>query len=87
MVLNSGRNWNFVLKEHLTESGFVQSESDSCLFVCHRPEGVVYVLFWVDDIMVAASTEDLLEETKKRFASRFKMRDLGPLKWFLAIEF
>ena len=83
----SGRNWNFVLKEHLTENGFVQSESDSCLFVCHRPEGVVYVLFWVDDIMVAASTEDLLEETKKRFASRFKMRDLGPLKWFLAIEF
>ena len=44
---------------------FSQKLIPVCLFVANLSEGVfVYVLFWVVDIIVAASTDDLLEETK-----------------------
>ena len=81
----SGRNWNCVLRDHLIESGFVESKVD-CLFVSRKMEGVVYSIFWVNDIIVAASNDTLLNQTKDRLSNKFRIKDLGSLKWFLGIE-
>ena len=75
------------LKEHLVESRFVQSNTDSCLLVSCRLEHVIYSIFWVDGTSVAASTDDFLIETKERLANKFNMKALNPLKWFHGIEF
>ena len=75
------------MRDHLIESGFVQSKTDYCLFVSHKTEGVIYIIFWVDDIIVAASNDTLLNQTKDRLSTKFRMKDLGPLKWFLGIDF
>lgn len=83
----SGRNWNQVLREFLVHEGFVQSQTDQCLFVRHDDEGCVYILFWVDDIIVAASDDVLMTQVKASLSARFRMKDLGILKWFLGIEF
>jgi hypothetical protein len=48
---------------------------------------IVIVLLWVDDIIVAASDEHLLCDVKSLLKNRFKMTDLGLLKWFLGILF
>ena len=53
----SGRNWNFVLRDHLIESGFVQSKADYCLFVSRKSGGVIHIIFWIDDIIVAARSD------------------------------
>ena len=46
----SGRNWNNLLHEYLQKEGFTQSQADPC----------VYVIIWVDDIIIAASNFELL---------------------------
>ena len=50
-------------------------------------EYIVYILIWVDDIIIAASNEEILSDTKSKLNTRFNMVDLGTLSWFLGIEF
>ena len=49
--------------------------------------GRVIIIFWVDDIIVAASNDQLLNLVKTYLSSKFEMKDLGKLRWFLGIEF
>ena len=41
----------------------------------------------MDDIIIAASNMKLINETKGLLSGRFKMVDIGPLSWFLGIDF
>lgn len=42
---------------------------------------------WVDDLIIAASDENTLNVFKCKFGNTFKIKDLGPLHWFLGIQF
>ena len=46
-----------------------------------------YYCFGVDDIIIAATDSDLMSEVKESLSKRFKMEDLGELKWSLGTEF
>jgi hypothetical protein len=84
----SGRNWNNLLHNFLTKENFTQSLADPCLYVrALDDERCVIVIIWVDDIIIAASDSDLLCSVKDSLRNRFKMTDLGELKWFLGTEF
>ena len=39
------------------------------------------------DIIIAASNMKLITETKGLLSGRFKMVDIGPLSWFLGLDF
>ena len=41
---------------------------------------------WVDDVIIAASDENVLTTVKEMLA-KFKMKDLGKLRHFLGIDF
>jgi len=60
----SGRNWNCLLHTFFSDNGFTQSSVDTCVYSKHIANNVVFVLIWVDDIAVAASTDHLLCEIK-----------------------
>ena len=84
----SGRNWNMTLHEHLKDHEFIQSKSDPCLFIRKVGESdIVYLLVWVDDIIIASSDSSLMDETKTHLSKAFDMKDLGELKHFVGIEF
>jgi hypothetical protein len=83
----SGRNWNNLLNSHLQEDKFEQSDVDPCMYCRIDEKGKVILIFYVDDIIIAASDLDLLNSVKKSLSDRFQMKDLGELKWFLGIEF
>lgn len=83
----SGRNWNQMLYKHLVENGFEQSPSDHCVYTKQTEEEMVVVVIWVDDMIIGASNERLLYETKQMMTDKFKMKDLGKLSYFLGIEF
>ena len=42
---------------------------------------------WVDDLIIAASNENRMNETKSLLNDTFKMTDLGTLNWYLGIDF
>jgi hypothetical protein len=78
------RAWYSKLSSKLQKMGFVPSKGDTSLFFLHAKDVTVYVLVYVDDIIVASSsskaTTALLQDLERDFA----LKDLGD--YFLGIE-
>jgi transposase InsO family protein len=83
----SGRNWNSMLHKYLIENGFMQSDVDHCLYIKDVDGKLVVVLVWVDDLIIAASNDILMSETKQMLKDKFHMKDLGKLSYFLGMSF
>jgi hypothetical protein len=62
----------------LASIGFVEAKSDTSLFIYRRDDNTVYILLYVDDIVLTASTADLLQRTIVALQREFTMKDLGP---------
>lgn len=80
----SGRNWNTMLNVYLTENGFKQNPADNCLYTREKQNKKV---MWVDDLIIAANTEEVVKSVKIMLTEIFKMKDLGKLNNFLGIDF
>ncbi|KAF2345406.1 Reverse transcriptase RNA-dependent DNA polymerase [Trinorchestia longiramus] len=50
-IKQSGRNWNNLLHQFLVEQNFVQSLSDTCVYVRESDSGKVIIIVWVDDLI------------------------------------
>ena len=83
----SGRNWNKLLHQYLTEMSFRQSNADPCVFSKTMGNEIIILLVWVDDIIIISSSSELLKSLKSKLSSRFNMKDLGELSSFLGIDF
>lgn len=57
------RDWYSRFAAHLLSLGFVEARSDTSLFVFHRGSDTVYLLLYVDDIVLTASSTELLRRT------------------------
>ena len=66
--------------------GFVEAKSDTSLFIYKQGQDTVYLLLYVDDIMLTASSSSLLCCTIVALQQEFSMKDLGPLHHFLGIS-
>ena len=83
----SGYLWNKTLVKFMLNQDLTQSVKDPCLFTRYKPNNILFVVIWVDDIILAASDSDIMNDFKTKFGNAFKIKDLGPLKWFLGIQF
>ncbi|CAE6075150.1 unnamed protein product [Arabidopsis arenosa] len=79
------RAWYQELKTYLLQAGFKNSLADTSLFIYQRGCDVIYVLVYVDDIIIAGTTS-LVTAFNKSLAARFSLKDLGALSYFLGIE-
>ena len=74
------------LSSKLCQLGFKASKANTSLFYYNKGSVTIYVLIYVDDIIVASSTQEattcLLQDLRKEFA----LKDLGDLHFFLGIE-
>ena len=80
------RQWYLKLSEVMLQIGFKKVPSEPCLFVWERPGDRVVVPTYVDDMHIASSNTDGVATVKKELGQHFKLRDLGPTKWFLGIH-
>ncbi|XP_019089922.1 PREDICTED: uncharacterized protein LOC109128295 isoform X1 [Camelina sativa] len=62
------------------------SKADNSLFVYKRGPEMAYILVYVDDIMLTASTVPLMQKIIDRLKYEFPMSDLGKLRHFLGIK-
>lgn len=83
----SGRNWNLLLHNCLLENNFIQSSVDHCVYMKEVGSKMVFMLIWVDDVIIAASESEIMIETKQMLQERFRLKDQGKLSYFLSIEF
>lgn len=81
------RAWYDKLKLELEKLGFVSSAADPGLWVGKSPAGHdVYLLVWVDDMLIASNTKASTGWAKHRIKEVFEARDLGPAGVFLGMQ-
>jgi hypothetical protein len=81
----ASRAWYNRFTSYLASIGFVEAKWDTSLFIYRRGDDTVYFLLYVDDIVLTASTADLLQRPIIAFQREFAMKDLSPLHHFLGI--
>ena len=80
------RAWYQRIAAFLQTLGFTSTRSDASLFVHHHGVDTTYLLLYVDDIILTASTVALLQRLTARLRDEFALKDLGPLHYFLGIQ-
>ena len=76
--------WYMVFTAALEELGLSEVPGVNCLF----SNGWLTLFFYVDDIVILCAPQNLhkLRQFEEALLSRFEMRSLGELKWFLGIR-
>jgi len=83
----SPRKWYRRFDEFLLKTGFVKRGYDSCVYMLKRGEKVIlYLLLYVDDILMASSSKDEIVKLKEKLNGEFEMKGLGPAKRVLGID-
>jgi hypothetical protein len=77
--------WYSRFASFLLSQGFSEAKSDTSLFVFRHGSDTVYLLLYVDGIILTASSTELLRRTISALQREFAMKDLGPLHHFLSI--
>ncbi|KAK1617366.1 hypothetical protein QYE76_022883 [Lolium multiflorum] len=76
----------FVDVDHPDRLGFRSTCSDASLFVYRQGHDVAYLLLYVDDIILTACSDALLQQLTGHLRAKFAIKDLGPLHYFLGLE-
>ncbi|KAL6334751.1 hypothetical protein AAG906_021410 [Vitis piasezkii] len=79
--------WFDKLKISLQQFGFSSTKSDQSLFVRFTNCSSLFVLVYVDDIVVTGSSSQEIHELISRLRGLFSLKDLGELSYFLGIEY
>ncbi|KAL5568579.1 hypothetical protein UlMin_025154 [Ulmus minor] len=80
------RAWYNELRTFLLGNGFSNSHCDTSLFIRTNSTDTLYLLVYVDDIIVTGSNAEAIRLFIATLSHRFSLKDLGPLSYFLGVE-
>ncbi|KAK9074370.1 hypothetical protein SSX86_006968 [Deinandra increscens subsp. villosa] len=80
------RAWFQRLSTFLIQSGFSCSRADPSLFVFKRDSCILYLLVYVDDLILTGNQEDTIATFITKLHHEFAIKDLGNLSYFLGLE-
>ncbi|KAI9160575.1 hypothetical protein LWI28_009567 [Acer negundo] len=80
------RAWYHELRQFLLTAGFKNSYADTSLFVLNTCGNILYLLIYVDDIILTGNNSAHMDRFVDILAQRFSLKDLGPLSYFLGVE-
>ncbi|GJY05032.1 ribonuclease H-like domain-containing protein, partial [Tanacetum coccineum] len=80
------RQWNAKLTSTLIVNEFSQSKSDYSLYTKSDKGVFLTLLVYVDDIIITGNSISEIEKFKVFLKSKFMIKDLGKLKYFLGVE-
>ena len=70
---------------HLLHLGFICNKADPSLFTLQTQKGKIFLLLYVDNIIVKGRNPPHVSELVLQLGKEFAMKDLGPLHYFLRI--
>ncbi|XP_073360636.1 uncharacterized protein [Aegilops tauschii subsp. strangulata] len=82
----SPRAWYSRLSSRLQELGFAPSRADASLFIYNSGGVIIFMLVYVDDIIVTSSSPSAVTRLIQDLHTEFPLKDLGDLHFFLGIE-
>jgi hypothetical protein len=78
--------WYETLREVFERMNFVVVQAESCIFRAARQDGVVWVIAYVDDMIVASEKKGSVESTIASLSREFRVKILGQPSKFLGFE-
>lgn len=83
----SPRQWNTRFDELMAKHGYSRSDFDLCVYFKQmEDEQYVYLLLYVDDILISSKVKDHVLKLKELLSAEFEMKDLGEAKKILGME-
>nr|GEW55436.1 retrovirus-related Pol polyprotein from transposon TNT 1-94 [Tanacetum cinerariifolium] len=80
------RAWFHRLSTFLTDNGFTCFRADTSLFVFQRDACIMYLLVYVDDLILTGNQPNVLTTFIARLNKEFAIKGLGELNYFLELE-
>eukprot|EP00253_Pinus_taeda_P027272 PITA_27272 len=80
------RAWYMKIDQYLTDHGFQRSPSDANPYIKHTDDDILFVVVYVDDLIITGSSAHLVHGIKQDLCRTFDMTDLGLLHYCLGIE-
>jgi hypothetical protein len=82
----SGREWNKELDEKLKRFGFQRLRSDPCVYVKRDGNQLAIITVWVDDLLLFATSDELIEQIKSDLRTEWEMTDLEEPTKIIGVE-
>lgn len=82
----ASRVWNDRFNQFVTRIGFRACENDSCLYFRNKTKNKVFLLLYVDDIIIMSTDLSEINVVKGLLNKEFEMVDLGEASMFLGME-
>ncbi|GJS94799.1 retrotransposon protein, putative, ty1-copia subclass [Tanacetum coccineum] len=83
----SPRQWYKRFNVYMISNGFSRSSYDSCVYFKEFAPGMyIYLLLYVDDMLIACKSKSEIEYTKGLMRKEFDMKELGPARKILGME-
>jgi hypothetical protein len=82
----ASRQWNIKFDETIKKFGFKENIEDNCVYVKFNKGKFIFLILYVDDILLASNDVRLIQETKGILSSNFDMKDLGEASYVLGIQ-
>ena len=80
------RAWFEKFASHILYLGFTASMADSSLFVFYSAKTIIYLLLYVDDIIITGNDSFQIQNLITTLGQVFELKDLGSLNYFLGIQ-
>lgn len=66
--------------------GFTRSKADHCVYFKLIGDHVIYLVLYVDDMLLVGNDKEVIHDLKTQFSSKFDMKDLGTANYILGME-
>ena len=80
------REWNSTIHAFIISLGFQRSKADACIYMKKSEDILIYFALYVDDILLACTSEAIINEHKQQITNRYSVKDLGVIKYFLGLQ-
>uniref|UniRef100_A0A2N9FSR2 Reverse transcriptase Ty1/copia-type domain-containing protein n=1 Tax=Fagus sylvatica TaxID=28930 RepID=A0A2N9FSR2_FAGSY len=80
------RAWFERFTSHLLTLGFKASVADASLFILSHKSVTIYLLLYVDDIIITGNNSSAVSNIISQLSAAFELKDLGPLRYFLGLQ-
>lgn len=82
----AARAWYLKLSGELEKAGFLPCHTDPCLFKGKCMGAEVYILVYVDDLLIISDHAEAAEQVQKTVTTAFKARVMGEPTYFLGLH-
>ncbi|KAL6323342.1 hypothetical protein AAG906_029349 [Vitis piasezkii] len=84
--MQASRQWYLKFDKIVTSFGFIENKFDQCVYMKVNGSKYIFMVLYIDDILLASSDVNLLNDTKRILSTNFDMKDLGEASFVLGIE-